>query len=604
MKSTSEERVALRGPGKKRSSWLTMIAVALLLLHAGLLFWSAAMHSPVTVEYSYVPAGLSHWQLGTFELTRVSPPLVRMVATLPLLAAQPETDWELVTDTPGPEADRAVALSFIRLNGERTFDFITLARWACVPFSLLGGWVCWRWAEELYGPLSGLLSLGLWCFSPNILAHGALATADVGASSLGVAAMYSFWHWLRQPSYKRSVFTGIVLGLAELTKTVWILLYVLWPVLWLVYRWRKDRETWGQESRQLLLMLFLGVYMINVAYLFDGTFQKLGEFGFVSNTLGGPAVSRADFERPRNRFRDTWLGDLPMPFPKDYVKGIDVQKSDFDRKLWSYLRGQWQLGGWWYFYLYAAAIKVPIGTWALAALALVTALLRRSASPSWQDRLILLAPPFILFVFVSSQTGFSHHFRYVLPCFPFTFIAISSVARTAVTNLRVVGAMTIVASSASMFSSMLQFPHSLSYFNLLVGGPVHGHDHLLGSNLDWSQDLLYLKSWIEDHPEARPFSLAFHDEVHHVGFKYPWPPRVSRALQSREQRETEITGPEPGWFAVRVNRLRSRSREYAYFLRLKPTDMVGHSIYIYHVTLDDANRIRSELGLPRMELPD
>lgn len=29
--------------------------------------------------------------------------------------------------------------------------------------------------------------------------------------------------------------------------------------------------------------------------------------------------------------------------------------------------------------------------------------------------------------------------------------------------------------------------------------------------------------------------------------------------------------------------------------------MAGHSIYIYHITLDEANRVRKELGLP--ELP-
>ena len=29
--------------------------------------------------------------------------------------------------------------------------------------------------------------------------------------------------------------------------------------------------------------------------------------------------------------------------------------------------------------------------------------------------------------------------------------------------------------------------------------------------------------------------------------------------------------------------------------------MAGYSIYIYHITLDDANRVRRELGLPELE---
>ena len=66
----------------------------------------------------------------------------------------------------------------------------TLARWACIPFSLLGAYVCYRWAADLYGELAGAWSLVLWCFSPNILAHAQLITPDLGATALGVTAGY------------------------------------------------------------------------------------------------------------------------------------------------------------------------------------------------------------------------------------------------------------------------------------------------------------------------------------------------------------------------------------------------------------------------------
>ncbi len=33
-----------------------------------------------------------------------------------------------------------------------------------------------------------------------------------------------------------ALFTGLALGLAELTKMTWILLFALWPLLWLVWR--------------------------------------------------------------------------------------------------------------------------------------------------------------------------------------------------------------------------------------------------------------------------------------------------------------------------------------------------------------------------------
>jgi hypothetical protein len=39
------------------------------------------------------------------------------------------------------------------------------------------------------------------------------------------------------------------------------------------------------------------------------------------------------------------------------------------------------------------------------------------------------------------------------------------------------------------------------------------------------------------------------------------------------------------------------SCDFSYFSRLEPADRVGGSILIYHVTAEDAERVRGELGL-------
>ncbi len=51
-----------------------------------------------------------------------------------------------------------------------------------------------------------------------------------------------------------------------------------------------------------------------------------------------------------------------------------------------------------------------------------------------------------------------------------------------------------------------------------------------------------------------------------------------------------------------VNQIHNRSGQYEYFLSFKPVGMAGYSIYIYDITLDEANRVRRELGMS--ELPD
>jgi hypothetical protein len=121
-------------------------------------------------------------------------------------------------------------------------------------------------------------------------------------------------------------------------------------------------------------VIVLAVYVINVGYGFEGTGARLDELRFISPTLrDSPSATPPDsIPRPGNRFAGTLWGRLPIPVPANYLLGIDRQKYDFDEAgFWSYLRGQWRQGGWWYYYLYALAIKEPLGTWLLALLALI-----------------------------------------------------------------------------------------------------------------------------------------------------------------------------------------------------------------------------------------
>ena len=63
-----------------------------------------------------------------------------------------------------------------------------IARWACIPFSLLGAWMCYLWGRDLYNAAAGRLACLLWCFSPTILGQAQMITPDTGATAFGLAA--------------------------------------------------------------------------------------------------------------------------------------------------------------------------------------------------------------------------------------------------------------------------------------------------------------------------------------------------------------------------------------------------------------------------------
>src|SRR5436190_15421083 len=135
--------------------WLHRAAYGLLTMQAALLAWSGWVHSPVVDEIAYLPAGISHWQLGSFELASVSPPLVRLCAAVPVLwFGEPVTSWGSISIGSGSRPEWQAGTAFVELNGSRIFWLCTLGRWGCLPLAILGGVVCWRWAREAYGERS------------------------------------------------------------------------------------------------------------------------------------------------------------------------------------------------------------------------------------------------------------------------------------------------------------------------------------------------------------------------------------------------------------------------------------------------------------------
>jgi hypothetical protein len=608
-----------------RSRAATVVAVALLSVHATLLAWSARCHSPVFNEAGHLASGLYHLQTGRFELFRVNPPLVRMIAALPVAMAGIECDWSFVGRDPFVRYEYQAG-ELLLLKGEPSPSrYFTLARWACIPFSLLGGCVCWRWSAALFGEVSGLVALTLWCFSPYMLGHASLITADAASAALGLLSLYTFRHWVVVPSWNRSFGAGITLGLAQLTKFTLLSFYLVIPLCWIAYYLGAKRSEIRRPLRRDLAMLacmaVLSLYVINAGYTFRGAFRALGSYAFQSEVLSGGSVESDNWYGSGNRFAKTSLRHIPIPLPEDYLQGIDTQSVDFERGKYSYLRGEWRHKGWWYFYLYALAVKVPLGTWLLAMIAVVLVALNKSYRVSLADELCLLLPAAAILALVSSQTGISVHSRYMLPVLPFVFVSISRVGKALSEGPRSVVFVSAGALLWMLTSSLYCVPHCLSYFNELAGGPRNGHRHLLDSNLAWNQDLLYLKSWYDDHPEARPVHVAAFGlaDPELFGIEFSAPPKGPGQPVPQEAENAQEMGPVAGWFVIDVNHLYGThynrvpdrnarqcpagtdTLDLSHFQRFRPYDRVGYSIVVYRITLEEANRVRRELGLP--ELP-
>lgn len=574
-----------------------------------LLGWSAVRHSPVLDEVAHVAAGLSYWKLGRFDLYRVNPPLSKLVTATPVALCDPKVDWRNYHPSPLSRSEFEVGRVFFGVNGANSFWLFSLARFAAFPFFILGAWSVWRWSNELYGPRSAIMAVALWAASPTVLGHGALATPDVPAASTAIFAGYFVWRWLHTGQSYDCIIAGAGLGLAALCKFTNIAVGA--AVIGASFLAAAHTSSHPQSHRRThyCLMAVVAWLVINSGYCWERVFEPLGSVSFVSQTFTG----RTDAEQVElgNRFQDSWAAKIPIPFPRNFVLGIDVQRFDFERGMPSFLHGEWRRPGWWYYYLYAFFIKEPIGLLTLLVISCVSRSMRR-------DETLVAVPILTLIVLLSSQTGFTIHYRYFLPGLPFLHVWASRVlcedVVSANLNINAISTTRSIIRKLQPFvcfgltifatiSSLRVFPHQLSYFNEFVGGPTNGHRHLIDSNLDWGQDLLFLRDWFDRRGDVGRVRLAYFNLIDPSPCGIDWERPKGIA-------ELGMQWPERGWYALSLNFLQGMAfqigdrdgtlfwldqPELQAFLFVEPVATIGYSTRVFYVDDDLATQLRNVL---------
>src|SRR5262249_49382934 len=149
----------LPAPGPPLRSFRSRTAVALgvvllLTIHLTLAVRSLVLENPTIDEVIHLPAGISYWQKGTFKLYHHNPPLVKLIAALPVLGTG------LVTASLYEKKDLAgndywtgdhpnktgFAHDFAVLNAANYFELFTRARLLMPLFSVLGALVVFAWS--------------------------------------------------------------------------------------------------------------------------------------------------------------------------------------------------------------------------------------------------------------------------------------------------------------------------------------------------------------------------------------------------------------------------------------------------------------------------
>lgn len=564
----------------------------LLLLQFCLGLYSAQKLTITHDEYWHLPVGLLGWETGRFDYDRLNPPLIRTWSALPLLFTSAETGNPEHSSDPANYGD-----AFLQANPEQYHQLYVLGRIPILLLSVATGLLLAMWARELFGTSAACLTVLLWTMSPNVLANAALGTQDLAIAGFFLATVYCGWKFVRQVSWKWALITGLMLGLAQITKYTAILLVPILVIEWFLLR-VKNTEDKRELSHKMILarwgvLLLMTCFVLNAGYLFQGSFQPINAYQFQSSELKAL------------KLLPPLLQNIPLPLPRDYLLGFDLQRFIMQQAHPTFLDSEWALTGFRSYYIYTLIYKLPHGVQFLFILACFQWFKQRNQPGCMSLRTLgILLTPVILLICIASLANNQLGLRYILPVIPFLFLVIAPLAEQLDFEKKKLFSYAITIAVLTLPFSLRFAPDHLAYFNELSGGPENGTRHLSDSNLDWGQDLYRLKDYMQQH-KVDDLGLAYFGTVppSTLGVPYRVPP---------------ASHPEPGTYAISVSLLQGRpysirkqdgSRHnlgndtLGYFRYFKPKARLGYSINVYELRPEDVVRWQTAISRARRGLP-
>ncbi|MCB9881897.1 MAG: glycosyltransferase family 39 protein [Planctomycetes bacterium] len=497
---------------------------------------SSRLKSPSYDETLYPVLGYAYWRTGDHTLGREHLPLGKLLTSaLWLLRDDVAFDeeryrahHELEVTPPGFQFAQDVLFR----SGNDHEALIESARFPGILLATLTGLMLFLWARTTLGTFGALAAWTLFVTSPDLIAHARTATLDIYVTCFSLLALLAFHRTIATARTSWAIVAGVLTGLAIASKLTGV----------------------------LLLPTFLLITLLVAWPLRMGAFPRRGAVRCNLALLASTAVALVLCYLPFRNWPTCALEHLVTS-----IRGA----RQFQREFPFYLNGEHSTAGFPSYYVQALGMKLTLGSLALIALGIVVSL-RRSRWSLGLAYAIAAAVPIAALSYVGHNIGV----RYVLPAVPVLFVlgglaaCDAGRARTATVSLLVL---------ISALECAVIWPHHLSSFNLLAGGPSNAPQHLDDSNVDWGQDLKGLATYLGENDIDRV-------RLQYLGTALP----EAYGIQAEAIPFAEYFLPrEDVLYAVSVTSLvREMSGEpwgfrHGWRRRFHPVGRIGFSIYLY-----------------------
>ncbi len=474
-----------------RPSAYELAALCFLLVVISLqLFFSVRRESQTWDEANHIFTGYRTWTHSDYGLNPEHPPLLKLLATTPLLSLQ--------LKSPALEDRFFKEDAFLRgkefLYQNNADQILARTRTAAAILTLLTALVVFFASREMFGSGAAFVALTLLAFDPNLLAHGALITTDVGLACFMILSVYMFYRFVKSPSALRLVAAGVSVGLVIAVKHTGLLVL---PVLFLlvvceiiINAFAPDREKIARHGLKLLgslvIIALIGFVVLWSFYRFRYEARPNGL------QLNPPLAEYVQGLKPYEAWPISTAARLHL-LPESYLYGlVDVKLTA--NYYTSYVLGKVYAHGVWFYFPVAFLIKSTVGVLALLLLSLFVIATRRLKHAR---EIFFLLVPVVFYLAVAMTVGMNIGVRHILVVYVFLYVLIGGAAWALMQQSRkwlyAVGVLLLI----HMASSLLAFPNYIAYANELWGGPSQTHRYLTDSNSDWGQQLKSVKQYLD-----------------------------------------------------------------------------------------------------------
>ena len=566
--------------------WVTITGVILLLLVLeGQLLYSVRRESLTWDEGDHIFAGYMSLKHHDFGLNPEHPPLVKMVAALPL---------QNMTLREPQLQNRYFKTEAYLSGGDFIFqnDFETIifrARMAASIFALMVALLAFLSAREMFGTGAGFITLLLMVFEPNFLAHGALVTTDTGAACCLLAGIYAFYRYVKSPSWGRVAMLGLAAGIFFITKHSAVLLPAMLILLAITELLRRRQV--GDESRLRQALRLAGVLVI-AAVIAVGIMWTGYGFRYSARPAGqqiNPPLESTLGNLSRVEGKAVTVMARWKLLPESWLYGLADVRSVANT--WpSYIFGKVYAHGVWFYFPVAFVIKATLTT--LIFLPLIVYAIATGKLRGWREILFLSLPPSLYFC-ISMTSKLNIGVRHILLVFIFLLVLAGGAAWSLICKDRrwawLIGALILF----HVISSLRAFPTSyIAYANELWGGPANIHKYLTDSTTDWGQQLKAVKRYVDERGIQQCwFAYTAEPAIPFRAYGIPCktlPTMDSMWFGLKTDTPSAIQGPVfishiPLTFYESGSSLLSPYRE---FEKLTPTAVIENGVFVYDGTFE------------------